>query len=59
MELLETFEKYCSVANYDPLDRLHLFAAPVALPQFFEMASLGLVLNQLFSDDQGRWPGRL
>ena len=38
---LETFEKYCSVANYDPLDRLNLFVVPVDLPPFSEMASLG------------------
>ena len=58
MELLETFEKDCSVANYDPLDRLNLFVAPVALPPFSEVAPLGLKLNPLFSDYQGRWPGR-
>ena len=58
VELLETFKKYCSVANYDPLDHLNLFVAPVALPPFSEMASLGLELNRLFSDYQGRWPGR-
>ena len=37
----ETFEKYCSVANYDPLDLLNLFVVPVAFPPFSEMASLG------------------
>ena len=58
VELLETFEKYCSVANYDPLDRLNLFVTPVALPSFSDMAFLGLELNRLFSDFQGRWPGR-
>ena len=40
-EHLGTFEKYCSVANYDPLDRLNLFVVRVALPPFSEMASLG------------------
>ena len=41
VEHLETFEKYSSVSNYDPLDRLNLFVVPVALPPFSEMASLG------------------
>ena len=54
MELLETFEKYCSVANYDPLDRLNLFVVPAALPPFSEIATLGLELNRLSSESQGR-----
>ena len=41
VEHLETFEKYSSVSNYDPLDRLNLFFVPVALPPYSEMASLG------------------
>ena len=36
VEHLETFEKYCSVAIYDPLDRLNLFVVPVALPPFLK-----------------------
>ena len=36
VEHLETFERYCSVANYDPLDRLNLFVVPVALPPFLK-----------------------
>ena len=41
VELVETFEKYCLVANYDKLDRLNLFVAPDVMPPLSKMASLG------------------